>query len=55
MITTSANKKANVRQITDADILSTSGQPVVAAYEVDSVAGQTMIPNTGSQIGRAHV
>jgi hypothetical protein len=48
MITTSANKKANVRQITDADILSTSGQPVVAAYEVDSVAGQTMIPNTGS-------
>lgn len=48
MITTSANKKANVRQITDADILSTSGQPVVATYEADSVAGQTMIPNTGS-------
>lgn len=40
--TSQLNKKANIKQPTNADLVST-GQPVINRYEADSTAGQTII------------
>ncbi len=47
-ITKDVNSKANIRQKTDADLLSNLGQPVIATYKAVSIASQTQIPDSGS-------
>jgi hypothetical protein len=47
-ITNSINTKSNVKQKTDADLLSNLGQPVIARQNYVSTAGQTAVPASGS-------